>query len=225
VLIELENVEKRYQIGDVVVPALRGVSLSVDRGEYIAIMGSSGSGKSTLLHLIGCLDKPTSGRYRLAGRKIDGLSDDELSRVRNLMIGFVFQSFHLLPQLSVADNVEIPLLYRGVGHEERAGQIDVVLEQVGIAHRREHQSHELSGGEQQRVAIARALIGQPEIVLADEPTGNLDNKTGDGIMHLLQTLNRNGVTVIIVTHDVERARRAERILELSDGRWATGSAA
>ena len=217
VLIELEGVTKSYRMGSVDVFALRAVSLSVCSGEYVAITGPSGSGKSTLLQIIGCLDSPTDGRYTLDGTRVADLSDDELSTIRNRLIGFVFQSFHLMPQLNVMENVELPLLYRRIERQRRQALVMGVLEKVGLIERCSHKSHELSGGERQRVAIARALVGSPMILLADEPTGNLDEKTGDEIMDVLESLNREGVTILLVTHNLEKARRAGRLDEMRDG--------
>jgi putative ABC transport system ATP-binding protein len=210
-------------MGSAEVFALRSVSLSVCSGEYVAITGPSGSGKSTLLHIIGCLDSPTVGRYSLDSTRVEDLSDDELSTIRNRMMGFVFQSFHLMPQLNVVENVEIPLLYRRIERRRRKALVADVLEKVGLIERRSHRSHELSGGERQRVAIARALVGSPGILLADEPTGNLDQKTGNEIMDLLESLNREGATMLLVTHDLENARRAGRLDEMRDGRLIRSS--
>jgi putative ABC transport system ATP-binding protein len=197
-------------MGSAEVLALRSVSLSVCSGEYVAITGPSGSGKSTLLHIIGCLDSPTVGRYSLDSTRVDDLSDDELSTIRNRMMGFVYQSFHLMPQLDVVENVEIPLLYRRIERRRRKALVMDVLEKVGLI-------------ERQRVAIARALVGSPRILLADEPTGNLDQKTGNEIMDLLQSLNREGATILLVTHDLENARRAGRLDEMRDGRLIRSS--
>ena len=216
-VVELQQITKSYQMGNAYVHALRGVSLTVYRGEYIAITGTSGSGKSSLLHVIGCLDSQTDGNYSLNGIKVDHLSDDELSQIRNRLIGFVFQSYYLMPQFNVIENIEIPLLYRGVERPEREALVMDVLEKVGLKERSTHKSHELSGGERQRVAIARALVGGPRLLLADEPTGNLDQETGEEIMAILESLNREGVTIILVTHDLEKARRAKKIYEMRDG--------
>jgi putative ABC transport system ATP-binding protein len=216
-VVELQQITKSYRMGNAYVHALRGVSLTVYRGEYIAITGTSGSGKSSLLHVIGCLDSQTDGNYSLNGIKVDHLSDDELSQIRNRLIGFVFQSYYLMPQFNVIENIEIPLLYRGVERPEREALVMDVLEKVGLKERSTHKSHELSGGERQRVAIARALVGGPRLLLADEPTGNLDQETGEEIMAILESLNREGVTIILVTHDLEKARRAKKIYEMRDG--------
>jgi putative ABC transport system ATP-binding protein len=217
-LIELEGVTKSYRLGGAEVQALRGISLTVASGEFLALTGTSGSGKSTLLHIIGCLDTPTQGRYWLDGTKVEDFTDDELSSIRNRMVGFVFQSFHLVPQLNVMENVEIPLLYRNVERRCREALVNDVLEKVGLFERRAHRSQELSGGERQRVAIARALVGAPRILLADEPTGNLDQRTGNEIMDVLESLNEEGVTILLVTHDLEKASRARRLHEMRDGR-------
>jgi putative ABC transport system ATP-binding protein len=217
-LIRLEDVRKAYPMGGSELLALRGVSMSVGRGEYLAVIGPSGSGKSTLMHIAGCLDRPTSGRCWLDGTSVGELSDDELSRVRNRRIGFVFQSFFLIPQLSVQENVEVPLVYAGVERERRSGLAREMLERVRLGARLAHRPNELSGGECQRVAIARALVTRPDLLLADEPTGNLDRRTGDEITAILEELHAEGMTVVIVTHDVGKARRAERVIQMEDGR-------
>jgi putative ABC transport system ATP-binding protein len=216
-MIEIEQVTKIYRLGAVEVPALRGVSIRVERGEVVAIMGPSGSGKSTLLNVLGCLDQPTSGRYVLDGVDIAALDDDGLADIRNRKIGFVFQTFNLLPRATAFTNVELPLTYGRHGGNTRR-QVEEVLAGVGLGDRVHHRPNELSGGEQQRVAIARALINNPAILLADEPTGNLDSKTGKEILDLLIELNRErGLTLVLVTHDPNVAARAGRTIRLSDG--------
>ena len=217
-LAELENARKVYPRGGGEVVALDGVTLTIRTGEKIAIMGPSGSGKSTLLSILGCLDRPTSGEYRLFGEEVARLDDDRLSRVRNRRIGFVFQSFHLIPQLTVAENVETPLLYAGLAEPEWRPRAMACLERVGLSARATHRPTELSGGEAQRAAIARALVTEPSILLADEPTGNLDSHTGQEIAELLDSLHREGRTIVLVTHNEALGRGAERRVRLRDGR-------
>jgi len=217
-MIELSNVTKTYRMGNMDITVLSLVSLNVQRGEFVAIMGPSGSGKSTLMNIIGCLDRPTSGSYRFENRETSSLSDDELAAVRNVKIGFVFQTFNLLPRYTALKNVEVPLIYSGVPSRARRERALPVLEKVGLAERIAHKPAELSGGQQQRVAIARALINNPELLLADEPTGNLDSRSGEEILNILTALNRQGVTVIIVTHDPNVAARCKRNVQLMDGR-------
>ncbi|HEV8338175.1 MAG TPA: ABC transporter ATP-binding protein [bacterium] len=216
-VVALQDVTKVYRMGRVDVPALRAVTLQIARGEYVAIMGPSGSGKSTLMNLIGCLDRPTSGSYLLDGQDVSRMTDDQFADVRNRRIGFVFQTFNLLARMSALRNVELPLLYGGVPRAERRRRAFAALEQVGLAGRVAHTPQELSGGEQQRVAIARALVGTPAILLADEPTGNLDSHAGDEILAIFQELNGGGITLAMVTHDGRVAEHARRILSLRDG--------
>ncbi len=217
VLIEVRDLVKVYRRGAVDVPALRGVSFSVEEGEYVAIMGPSGSGKSTLMHILGCLLTPTSGAYRLKGVEVGRLSDAERAALRREEIGFVFQRFNLLPRLTLLENVELPMLYAGVPSRVRRERARRMLEQVGLGHRLHHTPMEISGGEAQRVAIARALVNNPVILLADEPTGNLDTRTGASILAMFDALNREGRTILLVTHDPEVARHARRILHIRDG--------
>lgn len=218
-LFRVENITKVYKMGDAAVWALRGVSFEIRPGEYVAIMGPSGSGKSTLMHIIGCLDRPTSGSFFLRGRDVSTLSEDELAEVRNSDIGFVFQSFNLIPGISVLENVEMPLLYaRNVLPAQRRQRAMEALELVGLKERVNHKPSEISGGQRQRVAIARALINRPAIILADEPTGNLDSNTGAEIMGLFADLNRRGNTIVLVTHEREVAEHASRIIHIRDGR-------
>jgi putative ABC transport system ATP-binding protein len=214
----LEAVSKWYPMGETRLPALQEVSLDVEQGEYLSFIGPSGSGKSTLMHLLGCLDRPDEGSYWLDGERVEDLGDRELSWTRNQKIGFVFQSFYLIAQLSVAENVELPLVYQGLESARRREIAAELLEAVGLSSRLGHRPNELSGGECQRVAIARALVSGPDIILADEPTGNLDTRTGEEIMELLEDCNRAGVTLVVVTHDLQKANRAQRVVHLRDGR-------
>ncbi|HTJ46236.1 MAG TPA: ABC transporter ATP-binding protein [Kofleriaceae bacterium] len=216
-VIELENVVRTYTMGDNEVRALRGVSLRVEKGESLAIMGPSGSGKTTLMNTLGCLDRPTSGHYLLLGQDVSRLSKAELATVRGRRIGFVFQSFNLLARTSALENVELPLLYAGVGGKERHRRAREALEKVGLGKRLDHVPSQLSGGQQQRVAIARALVGEPEIIMADEPTGNLDSQTSVEVMAILQSLVAQGITVILVTHEPDIAAHASRVIVLKDG--------
>lgn len=217
-MIRLEAIERRFAVGDQTVYALDGVSLEIERAEYLSVMGPSGSGKSTLLNIIGLLDRPSAGRYSLAGRDVTGLSDGERARFRRENIGFVFQLFHLVSRLSAAENVELPLTLAGVGREERAERVREILASYGLAARARHLPNQLSGGECQRVAIARATVTRPEILLADEPTGNLDRGSGREVIELLETLNRQGLTLIVVTHDPDLGARAARRVRMRDGR-------
>ena len=216
-VIDIEKVTKVYQTGDVTVHALRGVDLKIDRGEFVAVMGASGSGKSTLMNILGGLDYPTVGEYRLDGEPISRLDSDGLARIRNRTLGFVFQSFNLLSRTSALENVELPLLYADVPARERHHRAAEALTQVGLANRMDHHPNQMSGGQQQRVAIARALVNGPRVVLADEPTGNLDSRTSVEIMALLQGLTAHGITVILVTHEADIAAFAQRVIVLKDG--------
>jgi putative ABC transport system ATP-binding protein len=217
-VIQTEELWKTYEMGAEQLHALRGVSLEIRKGEYVAIMGPSGSGKSTLMNLIGCLDTPTKGNYWLAGRLVSQLDDDELAYIRNKEIGFVFQTFNLLARATALHNVELPLIYNGTSSEERLERAKQALKQVDLAERMMHKPNELSGGQRQRVAIARALVNNPSILLADEPTGNLDSQTGEEIMALFSRLHQNGNTIILVTHESEIAAHAHRIIRLRDGK-------
>lgn len=219
-VIEIQNIVKNYQVGSVIVRALRSVSVSISRNEYVAIMGPSGSGKSTLMNLLGCLDTPTSGTYILNGTDVSKMADDYLAEIRNKEIGFVFQTFNLLPRYTALENVTLPLIYAGIPKHEREQHAIETLEQVGLADRMTHKPNELSGGQRQRVAIARALVNKPSIILADEPTGNLDSKTSIDIMGLLDAIHKKGNTVILVTHEEDIARYAHRIIKLFDGEVA-----
>ena len=219
-ILELHNIYKTYIQGKMEVPVLKDISLSVDEGEYVAIMGPSGSGKTTLMNIIGCLDLPTSGTYALAGENIIGNSESKLSEIRLNSIGFVFQSFHLLPRQSAAENVALPLLYAGVPKKERHARAVRALERVGLGDRVDFKPNQLSGGQCQRVAIARAIVNNPKILLADEPTGALDSQSGAQIMELFQTLNDEGVTVVMITHDLDVANHAKRVLHIRDGQFA-----
>ena len=217
-LIQLKNITKIYKIGGTIeVPALNSVSVDIEKNEYVAIMGPSGSGKSTLMNIIGCLDTPTSGTYILNDQDVSTMADDQLAEVRNKEIGFVFQTFNLLPRYNALDNVQLPLIYAGSSKTERLERAQEVIEQVGLTDRMHHKPNELSGGQRQRVAVARALVGQPSIILADEPTGNLDSKTSIDIMRLFSIIHRNGNTIVLVTHEEDIARYAHRIIRLRDG--------
>ena len=216
-MIELSHITKIYRMGGVDITVLSDVSLKVQAGELIAIMGPSGSGKSTIMNMLGCLDRPTSGSYRFEGREISAMTDDDLASIRNVKIGFVFQTFNLLPRFSALKNVEVPLIYSGVPARLRKERAMPLLQQVGLAERMHHKPTELSGGQQQRVAIARALVNHPPLLLADEPTGNLDSRSGEEILKILIGLNQQGVTVIIVTHDQNVAARCKRVISVKDG--------
>jgi putative ABC transport system ATP-binding protein len=216
--VEAVDVARTYQLDGVAVEALRGVTLRIEHGEYVAIVGPSGSGKSTLMHLLGCLDRPTAGSLRVDGRDLSALDDVELAHLRNTTIGFVFQAFQLLSRTSALDNVGLPLVYRGVRRAERRERAAAALESVGLGHRLQHRPSQLSGGEQQRVAIARALVGEPAVLLADEPTGNLDTRSGHDVMAILERLNaERDVAVVVVTHDLDVAARARRRIGVRDG--------
>ena len=217
-LIELTGIERRFQLGDTTVRALDGLDLQIDRGEYVAVMGPSGSGKSTLLNLLGLLDRPDAGSYRLENRDVTTLSPDEQAKVRSARIGFVFQSFHLVPRLTAAENIALPMMLAGIAPAERQKRVTRALKDFGLDQRAEHRPDQLSGGQRQRVAIARATIMQPALILADEPTGNLDRQTGDEVIHLLEALNAQGVTLVVVTHDSTLGARARRQLVMEDGR-------
>jgi putative ABC transport system ATP-binding protein len=216
-IIVMEEIRKVYDTGKIKVEALRGIDLEISKGEFVAIVGPSGSGKSTLMNLIGCLDTPTSGVYRLTGQLVAGMKKDELATVRNKRVGFIFQNFNLLPQISAYENVEMPLLFGGVSRRERRRRVEELMERVGLADRMEHKPTELSGGQMQRVAVARALAMDPDILLADEPTGNLDSSSGGDIMELFQDLWEQGGTMLVITHDAALARRAARQVEIQDG--------
>ncbi len=216
-MIDLEGVWRIFRVGEGEVHALKGVSLTIERGEHVALVGPSGSGKSTLLHIVGCLDRPTRGRYLLEGREVGSLSEEERSLIRRHRIGFVFQFFHLLPRLTAQGNVELPMLFAGTPPEERRERAAKALESVGLSHRSHHRPDQLSGGERQRVAIARAVVMDPAVLLADEPTGNLDRASALEVMELIERMNARGLTLVVVTHDPAIARRAKRVIRMDDG--------
>jgi putative ABC transport system ATP-binding protein len=222
ILIEAKNVKKEYEMGEEKVEAIKNISLKVKEGEFISIIGPSGSGKSTLLHIFGCLDLPTSGEYLYRGKEVSTYSDDQLSAFRNREIGFVFQFFYLLPRENVLENVKLPLLYRDTTEKVRNDMAVKALEKVGMKQRKNHLPTELSGGERQRVAIARALVGEPNLILADEPTGNLDTKTGESIISIFEELYKTGKTIIMITHEKELAEKAEKIIKIRDGKIEGG---
>ncbi|HPF21183.1 MAG TPA: ABC transporter ATP-binding protein [Syntrophomonas sp.] len=216
-MIRLENIVKTYQMGEEIVHALQGVSLHVPAGDMIAVIGPSGSGKSTLMNMIGCLDVPDEGQYLLDGQAVDCLDEDELAQVRNRKIGFIFQQFNLLPKLTAFENVELPLIYRGMPPRERREKAEAALHRVGLSDRLKHKPTQLSGGQQQRVAVARALAGDPPIILADEPTGALDSKSGEVFMQALRELNESGITIVLITHDMHIAQQARHFVSIRDG--------
>mgnify|MGYP000727592911 FL=1 len=224
-LIQLAGIERRFLLGDTTVHALAGLNLQIDAGEYVAIMGPSGSGKSTLLNLLGLLDRPNEGSYLLEGRDVTTLSPDEQASVRSTRIGFVFQSFHLVPRLTAAENIALPMMLAGIPASQRNQRVTRALKDFGLDNRADHKPDQLSGGQRQRVAIARATIMQPALILADEPTGNLDRHTGEEVVHLLEALNASGVTLIVVTHDQDMGARAKRQLVMEDGRLKSDSGA
>jgi putative ABC transport system ATP-binding protein len=216
-LIDIKNIRKEYIMGSQLIAALKDVSLAIEKNEYVALMGPSGSGKSTIMNILGCLDSPTSGTYVLNGTNVSSMTDDELARVRNKEIGFVFQTFNLLPRLTALENVALPMVYAGMAKAERNARAEQVMDMVSLKDRMHHKPNELSGGQRQRVAIARALVNNPSIILADEPTGNLDTKTSYEIMNIFEEINANGNTVILVTHEEDIAKHARRIIRLRDG--------
>lgn len=220
-MIEAKNLRKEYCDGDVKTIALNGVSFNIGKGEFVAIMGPSGSGKSTLMHIMGFLDRPSSGIFKFESQGIEELNDDQLAFIRNNKLGFVFQFFNLLPRTTVFDNVKLPLIYTKTSEEEKQERVKKAIESVGLAHRIKHYSNQLSGGEQQRVAIARAIVNDPSVIFADEPTGNLDSKSGQQIMEILQDLNEKGNTIILVTHELYTAEMAKRIIKLKDGQMVS----
>lgn len=223
-MIDLKNITKTYDMGSVQVQVLRGITLHVDEGEFLSIIGPSGSGKSTLMNMIGCLDIPTTGEYYLDGKEISTYNEKQLSKIRNQKIGFIFQKFNLLPKLSALENVELPLIYRNMNSKERKKRSIEALEKVGLTDRMNHKPTELSGGQQQRVAIARALAGDPPVLLADEPTGNLDSKSGSDVMNIIRQLSNEGKTIVLITHDNEIAMAAQKTITIKDGLLLNGNA-
>ena len=222
-MIQVENVHKSYDLGETFVHALRGVSFSIEVGEFVSIMGPSGSGKSTLMNIVGCLDTPSKGTYLLNDKNVGNLDEEQLAGIRNREIGFVFQKFHLLPRSSALENVALPLKYASVKQSERLFRAEEVLDKVGLSHRLTHKPTELSGGEQQRVAIARALVNSPSILFADEPTGNLDSKTGHQVLEIFKDLNKRGQTIVVITHEREIAEQSQRIITIKDGEISSDS--
>ena len=222
-MIQVENVHKSYDLGETFVHALRGVSFSIEVGEFVSIMGPSGSGKSTLMNIVGCLDTPSKGTYLLNDKNVGNLDEEQLAGIRNREIGFVFQKFHLLPRSSALENVALPLKYASVKQSERLFRAEEVLDKVGLSHRLTHKPTELSGGEQQRVAIARALVNSPSILFADEPTGNLDSKTGHQVLEIFKDLNKRGQTIVVITHEREIAEQSQRIITIKDGEIGSDS--
>lgn len=216
-VIKIRNIKRDFKMGQEILHVLKGIDLDIKKGEYVALMGPSGSGKSTLMNILGCLDSPTSGEYELNGSKVSDMSDDQLAEIRNKEIGFIFQTFNLLPRTTALENVALPMIYAGINKEERTKRAKQVLTDVGLSDRMDHKPNELSGGQRQRVAVARALVNNPSIILADEPTGNLDTKTSIEIMNLIDNIHQAGNTVILVTHEEDIAQRAKRIIRLRDG--------
>ena len=216
-VIDIKAIRRDFPLGQEIVKVLKGIDLQIKKGEYVALMGPSGSGKSTLMNLLGCLDTPTAGSYLLSGQDVSNMSDDELAEIRNKEIGFVFQTFNLLPRTTALDNVALPMVYAGASKAQRTKRAQEVLTDVGLADRMDHRPNQLSGGQRQRVAVGRALVNKPSIILADEPTGNLDSKTGEDVMNLFKNLNKEGQTIILITHEEDIARQSKRIINIKDG--------